>query len=140
MTPTHINRVYKWLSLFLCISFGLVGIIFLVIPGDVILFFNRASALFGLDEAPREIHGFYLILAVAYMYFVTLLAWMMFRRPEQKLYLWLLVHAKSASSLLSVLMFLIHRHYLIYVTNAIVDGSIAVLLLVVYALLKMDAE
>jgi hypothetical protein len=109
----------------LAATFAVVGLIFLVIPGEVLAAFNWLSRGIGLPESPAGGYGFYLALAVAYMYVVTLLAWMMARRPAERVYPWLLVNAKVASSLLSLLLFAIDGRYLIYLANFAVDGAIA---------------
>ncbi|MBN2010646.1 hypothetical protein JW960_14970 [candidate division KSB1 bacterium] len=107
------------------IIFGIVGLIFLLIPDQVLTFFNRLSAPLGFMEAPLTGFGFYLILAVGYMYLVTILAYMMFKNPGNTDFPLLLIHGKSASSLLSFALFIVHGQFLIYVTNGIVDGLIA---------------
>lgn len=104
------------------IVFALVGLIFLVRPGDVLTLFNSLSVRFGLPQSPVDGGGFYLVLAVAYMYLVAVLAYMMYRRPEVASYALLLAHAKSASAALSLYMFLVHGRYLICLVNMAVDG------------------
>lgn len=123
---------YKIMSLVLAVLFACVGMIFLLMPGGVIGFFNTISRSFGMREAPLTGYQFFLILAAAYMYTVTLLAWLMFRFHENKTYPQLLVHAKVISSLLSFLFFIFHQPFLVYLTNGVVDGAIAVLVIVMY--------
>jgi hypothetical protein len=119
-------RMYKLISLSLSIIFGMVGLVFLVIPENVLIFFNRISPLFGFMESPVQGVGFYLILAVAYMYLVTVLAYLMYKHPENPSFSFLLISGKSASSILSFIIFIIHYQFLIYLTNGIVDGLIAI--------------
>ncbi len=107
-------------------TFAVVGIIFLIIPGQVLAAFNWLSRGIGLPESATAGFGFYLGLAVAYMYVVTVLAWMIARHPSDRVYPWLLVQAKAASSLLSLLLFAVDEQYLIYLANFVVDGVIAV--------------
>jgi hypothetical protein len=76
--------------------------------------------------------SFYLILAVGYMYLVTVLAFLMFRHPENRYFPLLMVHAKLASSLLSLALFLLQAHYLVYLANFIVDGMIGIAVLALY--------
>lgn len=123
---------YKIMSLVLAVLFAGVGIIFLIMPAGVIEFFNTISRPLGMKLAPLTGYQFFLILAAAYMYMVTLLAWFMFRHPENKTYPLLLVQAKAVSSLLSFLSFIVHQPFLIYLTNSVVDGAIAVFVLVMY--------
>jgi len=119
------QRTYVTLSLTLAVLFAMVGLIFLFIPQQVLHLFNTISPHWGLMASPELGRNFYLILAVAYMYLVTVLAWMMYRHPENRTFPWLLIQGKSASSLVSIFFFL-DAPYLIYLANAIVDGSIAI--------------
>ena len=75
--------------------------------------------------------GLFRALAVAYMYVVTSLAWMMYRRPTEPIWPALLAHAKLASAAVSFLLLVLHGPYLAYLANGVVDGAIgaAVLLL-----------
>jgi hypothetical protein len=117
----------------LAATFALVGVLFLAVPADVLSALNRVGTAVGLPRSPLEGHGFYLALAVAYMYLVTVLAVLMARHPEERVYATLLVHAKAASSVLSLLLFAAHAHYLVYLANFAVDGAIALLVYVVGA-------
>lgn len=113
-------------SLCLAIIFGLVGLVFLFFPDQVLVFFNLLSRALGFPEAPLPGFHFYLALAAGYMYLVALLALMTFARPTDKTCPFLLAHGKIATSLLSFGLFLFHQPYLIYLTNFIVDGLIGV--------------
>jgi hypothetical protein len=123
--PEFWRRLYRLVSLSLSITFGIVGLIFLSIPGYVLNFFNQVSLILGFMESPVHGFGFYLILAAAYMYLVTMLAYLMYKHPENPSYPFLLINGKSASSIISIALFIIHGQYLIYATNGIVDGMIA---------------
>lgn len=127
-------RSYKLFSLAAAATFAAVGLIFLFFPDSALIFFNSLSGYFGLPQSPVQGTGFYLILASAYMYLVTLLACLMVRHPEQDIYPYLLAHGKLASSILSMYLFLMHQPYLIYLANFVVDGCIGIA--VVY-LMKM---
>ena len=76
--------------------------------------------------------NFYLILAVAYMYLVTILAVFMFRYPKNTVYPLLLCHGKIASAALSILLFALHKPFLLYLGNGIVDGGIGIVVLIIY--------
>ena len=128
-------RLYKLFSLTVAIIFAIVGLIFLFFPDWALIFFNNISGYFKFPQAPLQGTGFYLILASAYMYLVTFLAYLMYRHPEQKIYPFLLAQAKLASSVISIYLFFIHQHYLIYIANFIIDGLIGIAAL--YFLLKM---
>jgi FtsH-binding integral membrane protein len=119
------HRCYKLVSLTLSIAFGIVGIVFLAIPAQVLGFFNDISLQFGLPESPAQGTSFFLILAVAYMYLVCMLAFMMYKHPENSAFPLLLISGKSASSIASILFIVVYGHCLIYIVNAITDGSIA---------------
>lgn len=133
------HRLYKRTSLSLAIIFGIVGLVFLLIPGNVMHFFNTISPCLGFIESPVQGTGFYLILAVGYMYLVTLLACLMVRHPENPFLPILLINGKSASSVLSFGLFFLHGPFLIYVTNGIVDGIIALCVFILFRKTRMKA-
>jgi len=122
-------KYYKQLSLFLALIFAAVGLVFLILPKGVLTFFNTIGRRLGMAQAPEVGFNFYLVLAVAYMYLVTLLAWMMARHPLNKIFHFLLANAKLASSILSFGLFIFHQPYLLYITNGIVDGLIGAIVL-----------
>jgi hypothetical protein len=130
-------KTYKAVSLILLVLFAVTGLLFLIIPDGVLGFFNSLSSYLGMLSSPSPMSGwnFYLILAVGYMYLVGILAFLMFRHPENRFYPLLLVQAKLASSFFSLVFFLLHAHYLIYLANFVVDGVIGIAVLVLY--LKM---
>lgn len=119
-------RVYKLFSLAAAAIFAVVGVIFLFFPDSALIFFNNISGYFGLPQSPVQGNGFYLALATAYMYLVTLIAGLMYRYPEQKIYPFLLAQAKLASSIISIYLFLRHQPYLIYFANFVIDGFIGI--------------
>ena len=130
-------RFYKLFSLTTAAIFAVVGLIFLFFPDSALIFFNSISGYFGLPQAPLQGTGFYLILASAYMYLVTLLAYMMYRYPEQKVYPFLLAQGKLASSIISIYLFLMHQPYLIYFANFVIDGFIGIMALYLMKMKKM---
>jgi hypothetical protein len=136
MTINTDNTVQRLAGLIMTMLFAGVGAIFLMLPGAVIGFFNRISGLLGMKPAPPAGHHFFLVLAVSYMCAVTLLAWLMFRYPGEKIYPLILAQAKAASSILSILFFVIHQPFLIYLTNGIIDGAIALFVFVLYLRIK----
>lgn len=115
--------LYRGIALALSVSFAVVGVLFLVIPGSILSFFDGLSEGLGL-AAGHEKPGFFLVLAVAYMYLVSLLAFQMFRSPGVRIYPVLLMNAKFASAFLSALFFFIDAPLLVYLVNAVVDGAI----------------
>ena len=132
-------RLYKVFSLTAAAIFAVVGLIFLFFPDSALIFFNSISDYFGLPRAPVQGTGFYLILASAYMYLVTLLAYLMYRYPEQNIYPFLLAQGKLASSAISICLFLVHRHYLIYLANFVIDGFIGIAALCLMKMKKAGA-
>jgi hypothetical protein len=85
-----------------------------------------------MTPSPENGLDFFLILAAAYMYLVTVLAWMMGRHAENSIFPLLLVNGKLASSLLSFGFFFISKPYLIFLVNGIVDGLIGCGVLLLY--------
>lgn len=122
------RAAYKTMSFVLAVVFAVVGALFLIIPGETLAFFNALSRRLGLAEGPAG-RSFFVVLAGAYMYVVTVLAWQMFRRPEDKAYPLLLGQAKLASAVLSFLMFAVQAPWLIYLVNGAVDGALGLLVL-----------
>jgi hypothetical protein len=119
-------------SLALAVLFAATGVLFLFFPDSVLTFFNAISAWWGMEKSPPATLSFYLVLAVGYMYLVTILAFEMFRHPEDRHFSFLLINAKLASSVLSLALFLLQAHYLVYLANFVVDGLIGAAVLVVH--------
>jgi hypothetical protein len=115
----------------MAIAFGAVGLIFLFMPADLLGFFDELSPQVGLQPAGQAA-GLYLALAVAYMYLVTLLAGWMFASPQNPTLPVLLINAKAASALLSLGLFAFRQPALIYLANGVVDGSIALGVVLMY--------
>jgi len=129
---------YRLSALFMMIAFIIVGLLFFLIPDGVLSFFNAISGQLGMEKILLQGKSFFLILATAYMYIVSLLAFFMFKYPDHQLPPLLLTNAKLASSLLSFGMFFAHQPYLIYLVNGLVDGAIGVFVLFLY--LRMRKE
>ncbi|MGD8535357.1 MAG: hypothetical protein PVF66_05845 [Candidatus Aminicenantes bacterium] len=133
-------RLYRITSLILSIIFITVGFLFLLIPGKVLSFFNTVSGDLGFSLSPVDSIDFYIVLAVAYMYLAALLAFLMWRHPENRHFPLLLAHGKIASSLLSILLFTIRWPYLIFLVNFVVDGLIGVVALMFSSKIKRTAK
>jgi len=125
-------KAYKVFSLILAVVFAIVGIAFILIPDRVIVLFNELSSSFGMATVPVVGYNFYLTLAVGYMYLVTILAALMYRYPKNTVYPLLLFHGKIASAALSILIFFLHKPFLLYLGNGIVDGGIGIVVLIIY--------
>jgi hypothetical protein len=119
---------YRTISLGLAVVFALVGGVFLFLPGEMLAFFNALSRRLGLTEGPTG-GSFFVALAGAYMYLVTILAWRMFRSPRERIYPQLLAQAKLASAALSFLLFAFLAPWLIFLVNGIVDGALGFIVL-----------
>jgi hypothetical protein len=132
-------RFYRLVSLAMAAIFAVVGLIFLFIPDKVLEFFNRLSPPLGLSPTPVQSGSFYPILAVAYMYLVTLLAGLMFKKPGNPLFPQLLAQGKMASSILSLVFFFGRAPFLVCLANAVADGLIGGLVLWLYFLQKKHA-
>lgn len=125
-------KIYRPVSLILALLFAATGILFLGWPDKVLVFFNTLSAYFNRPLSPVSGSDFYLILAIGYMYLVTVLAFLMFKQPGHRSFPLLLIHAKLASSLLSLAFFLFQSPFLIYLANFIIDGAIGIIVIFLY--------
>lgn len=130
------RKFYKPLSLGGALIFAVVGLIFLLIPQQVLIFFNVLSDFWGFSHGSAAEFDFYIILAVAYMYLVTVLAYLMYRNPEESLFPLILAHGKLISSLLSLAAFIFKQRYLIYISNFFIDGIIGMVAFYMYLQVK----
>ncbi len=130
---TAITR-YRAIALAFAVTFAAVGLVFLLAPGAVLNVLDRVAALTGRPGMPAADAdaGLFRALAVAYMYFVTLLAWMMFRRPAEPVWPALLAHAKLASAIVSLFFYVGRAPYLVFAANGIVDGAIGLIALLLW--------
>ena len=118
-------KLYRGVMLVLAVAFGGVGAIVLFVPEDVLAVFNALSPAFGLPPGPAEPTGFFVILSSAYMYTVMYIAATVYLHPRHQILPMVLVHAKAVSSIISLGFFLLSAPLLIYATNFVVDGVIA---------------
>jgi hypothetical protein len=123
---------YNIAYLALAAIFAVVGGIFLLIPESMLSFFNGVARRLGMIEGPTG-PSFFGALAGAYMYVVTALAWLMYRRPGERIYARLLGQAKLASAALSFLLFALQSPWLIWLVNGLVDAALGVLVLAMSA-------
>ena len=121
----------KAFALAMASVFAVVGAIFLFLPGGTLALFNSFSERLGLARGPAE-GSFFVVLAAAYMAVVTVLAWRLFRSPEDRASAGLLVLAKLASSALSFALFVASARWLILLVNGVVDGAIGLAVWAVY--------
>lgn len=125
-------KMAKPIYLVLMLLFAITGTLFLGLPDKVMVFFNDLSSTFGLPQSPVSSWNLYLILAVGYMYVVTALAFLSFKHPGNPYFPLLLAQAKLVSSILSLALFLLQAHYLVYLVNFIIDGVIGIIVLFLY--------
>ncbi|RPJ66891.1 MAG: hypothetical protein EHM24_21040 [Acidobacteria bacterium] len=124
-------RLYRAIALLLAVTFAVTGLVFLAAPGQVNVFLDRLGVGAGQALPAADLDsGLFRALAGAYMYLVSLLAWLMFRRPAEPAWPALLAHAKLASAAISFVLFAAHRPYLVYLINGVVDGLLGTLALV----------
>lgn len=126
------ERLRAAIGALLAAAFAVTGFIFLLRPGEVLAWFDRQSWRLGLAALPPRPGSLWLVLAVAYMYVVTVLAWGIWRHPAEPLYPRLLAHAKLCSALLSAAAFALTIPHLIFLANALVDGALGLLALALW--------
>ncbi|MCX7787820.1 MAG: hypothetical protein N2442_08995 [Spirochaetes bacterium] len=129
-------KAYRIVSLGMAILFALVGGVFLIFPGKVLELFNLLSHRISMEPAPVIGSSFYLILAVSYMYLVTLLAFRMYQYPEDPSFPLFLMHAKLVSAVVSFGFFILRQSYLIFLVNGLVDGAIGLFTLYLYRIVR----
>lgn len=123
------ERLYRTVAAAFCAAFAIVGLLFLLAPGALFALLDDWSARLGLARLPGAGAGYFVVLAVAYMYVVTVLAWRMARDPADPEPPRLLLHAKGASTILSFGMFFLATPHLAFLANGLVDGTLWVALL-----------
>lgn len=124
------DRPLRLLFTALAAAFGATGLLFFVFPDGTIEALNAAGGLVGFPPAPASTLRFWLSLAVAYMVLVTLLAAQVARDPRGRAPLMpILAAGKATSSLTCLGYFVASEPAFIYLANALVDGSLALLVL-----------
>jgi hypothetical protein len=125
-----LDRPLRFLFAALAAAFAATGLLFLCFPDGTIATLNAAGRPFGLPPAPPSALRFWLSLAVAYMVLVTLLAATIARDPRGRAHLMpILAAGKATSSLTCLAYFVGSSPALVYLANALVDGSLALLVL-----------
>lgn len=120
----------------LAVSFAVVGILFIAVPSGVLDVISDVGEWFGNEtRAPHTQEYLWLALSFAYMVVITgicLVAQMDVVRYRPLLLV--LAAGKTASSLGSLLFFVIQDHVFIYLLNFLVDGFLALLSLWLWSL------
>jgi len=120
----------------LAATFAVVGILFIAVPSGVLETISDVGGWLGNGtRAPHTQEDLWLALAFAYMVAITGIC--LVAQADVVRYrplLLLLAAGKTASSLGSLAFFLIDERVFIYLLNFLVDGSLALLSLWLYAL------
>jgi hypothetical protein len=118
----------------LAAAFGGTGLLFFLFPDGTIAALNAAGGLVGFPPAPPSPLRFWLSLGLAYMVLVTLLAATIARDPRRHAPLMpILAAGKATSSLTCLGYFVASSPAFIYLANALVDGSIALVVMGAWA-------
>ena len=121
--------MYKSLSFIGAVVFAVCGIFFLIFPNSAYQFFNSVSISLGMQSAPEAEIGFFYIYFIGYFYLTAVLAFLMYRNPENRHFPVLLAHCSYAVSVLSITLFLIRKPYLIYIVSLVANVIIGTLAL-----------
>ncbi len=137
---TSKQKNYRLLMTLLFWTFLIVGLMFYFIPNPIINVFNIISGKIGyFQPLPQNIEKFYLNLAVAYMACVTAIAYMISKNVLKNLNLTpVLIVGKTTSSLISLVSFILYQKSLLYLSNFVIDGSIVLIVLVLYMPVKKE--
>ncbi len=140
MELTTKQKYYKLLMTLLFWIFLVVGVLFYVVPNQVIGIFNIVSDKIGyFQQIPLSQEKFYLDLAVAYMACVTAIAYLIRKDVLKNLNLTpVLIVGKTTSSLISLISFILFQKSLLYISNFVIDGAIVLIVLIFYLPVKRE--
>jgi hypothetical protein len=128
--PDAVVRGLRALFGALALAFAATGIAFFLFPDGTISALNAAGRPLGFPPAPGSALRFWLSLGLAYMMLVTVLAALIARDPRGRAQLMpVLAAGKATSSLTCAGYFLFSMPAFIYLANALVDGSLALVAL-----------
>ena len=120
----------------LALSFAVVGLLFIAVPSGVLDTISDLVEWFGNStRAPHTQEDLWLALGFAYMVVITGIC--LVAQADVVRYrplLLVLAAGKTASSLASLAFFLIDEHVFIYLLNFLVDGSLTLVALALWAL------
>ncbi len=120
----------------LALSFAVVGLLFIAVPSGVLDTISDLGEWFGNStRAPHTQEDLWLALGFAYMVVITGIC--LVAQADVVRYrplLLVLAAGKTASSLASLAFFLIDEHVFIYLLNFLVDGSLTLVALALWAL------
>ena len=120
----------------LAVTFAIVGILFIAVPSGVLDVISDVGEWFGnSNRAPHTQEDLWLALGFAYMVVITGICVVAQRDPVRYRPLLLVLAAgKTASSLGSLVFFVIDGQVFIYLLNFLVDGFLALLALWLWGL------
>jgi len=129
-----LDRPLRILFIGLAAAFAATGLLFFCFPDATIATLNAAGRPFGFPPAPPSPLRFWLSLGVAYMTLVTLLAAAIARDPRGRADLMpILAAGKATSSLTCLGYFVASQPAFVYLLNALVDGSLTLIVLGAWA-------
>jgi hypothetical protein len=124
------DRALRLLFSALAAAFAATGLLFLCFPDGTVAALNAVGRPLGLPPAPPSALRFWLSLGLAYMALVTILAAEIARDPRGRAHLMpILAAGKATSSLTCLGYFVASSPAFLYLANALVDGSLALLVL-----------
>ena len=139
--PHGLERALRLLFTALAIAFAVTGALFFLFPDGTIRVLNAVGRPLGFPPAPSSELRFWLSLAVAYMVLVTLLAAATARDPRGRAHLLpILAAGKATSSLTCLGYFLGSVPAFVYLLNALVDGTLALVVLAAWAVVRASED
>lgn len=115
----------------MALIYVLAGLVFLVIPVDLIRVLNSIAASIGQVPMPLPAENFWLSLSFSMMLMLAALSWMSSRRPEEGS--WTLVHLLSkTTSVLCFFFFFLKTREFPYLLGAVVDAAVWLLVFLAY--------
>lgn len=133
-------RGVSWVLWFLTVAFGVVAVLFLVFPRELVVLLNSIGIAFGgktLGWAPGD--RFWTVFAFAYMVLVTVLAFVGARNPAQtRGCVFLLMVAKWSTSLVALGFFVLTDSAFALLATFLIDGGIAGVLLWCWVVLRRE--
>jgi hypothetical protein len=139
--PAPLERMLRLLFGALALAFAGTGLLFFLFPDGTVRALNAAGGIVGFPPAPTSDLRFWLSLALAYMVLVTLLAAGIARDPRGRAHLMpILAAGKATSSLTCLGYFVASQPAFIYLLNALVDGSLALVTLAAWAVVRATSD
>ena len=125
----------------LALAFAATGLLFFLFPDGTVRALNAAGRPLGFPDAPPSALRFWLSLGLGYMVLVTILAATIARDPRRHAALMpILAAGKATSSLTCLGYFIASSPAFIYLANALVDGSLALIALGAWAGIRVSDD